>query len=68
MNRGDLGARNLNQLLQAKLNPPQDGKPQVERFGYPIFHMMSPGDIPGPYSNIIQLSPVRLPTCAMRGL
>jgi exodeoxyribonuclease V alpha subunit len=34
MNRGDLGARNLNQLLQAKLNPPQDGKPQVERFGY----------------------------------
>jgi len=34
MNRGDLGARNLNQLLQAKLNPPQDGKSQVERFGY----------------------------------
>ena len=27
MNRGDLGARNLNQLLQ-------DGKAQVERFGY----------------------------------
>jgi len=34
MNRGDLGARNLNQLLQAKLNPPKDGKPQVDRFGY----------------------------------
>jgi len=34
MNRGDLGARNLNQLLQAKLNPPRDGHPQVERFGY----------------------------------
>lgn len=34
MNRGDLGARNLNQLLQARLNPPQDGKPQVEKFGY----------------------------------
>jgi exodeoxyribonuclease V alpha subunit len=34
MNRGDLGARNLNQLLQAKLNPPRDGNPQVERFGY----------------------------------
>jgi exodeoxyribonuclease V alpha subunit len=34
MHRGDLGARNLNQLLQAKLNPPLDGKPQVERFGY----------------------------------
>ena len=34
MNRGELGARNLNMLLQAKLNPPGEGKPQVERFGY----------------------------------
>jgi exodeoxyribonuclease V alpha subunit len=34
MNRGVLGARNLNQLLQAKLNPPGDAKAQVERFGY----------------------------------
>ena len=34
MNRGVLGARNLNQVLQAKLNPAGDGKPHVERFGY----------------------------------
>ena len=34
MNRGELGARNLNLLLQAKLNPPGDRKPEVERFGY----------------------------------
>ena len=34
MNRGELGARNLNLLLQAKLNPPSDRKPEVERFGY----------------------------------
>jgi exodeoxyribonuclease V alpha subunit len=33
MNRGELGARNLNPLLQAKLNPPGDRKPEVERFG-----------------------------------
>jgi exodeoxyribonuclease V alpha subunit len=34
MNRGELGARNLNLLLQAKLNPPGDRKPEVGRFGY----------------------------------
>jgi exodeoxyribonuclease V alpha subunit len=34
MNRGELGARNLNVLLQARLNPAHPGKPQVERFGY----------------------------------
>lgn len=34
MNRGELGARSLNQLLQAKLNPPGDRKSEVERFAY----------------------------------
>ena len=34
MNRGDLGSRNLNQLLQAKLNPPTKNKAEVQRFGY----------------------------------
>jgi exodeoxyribonuclease V alpha subunit len=34
MNRGLLGARNLNQVLQAKLNPARDGQPAVDRFGY----------------------------------
>ena len=34
MHRGVLGARNLNQVLQAKLNPSGGGKAQVERFGY----------------------------------
>lgn len=33
MNRSLLGARNLNQVLQAALNP-GDGGPQVERFGW----------------------------------
>jgi hypothetical protein len=34
MNRGLLGARNLNQVLQAKLNPAREGQPAVDRFGY----------------------------------
>ena len=34
MNRGVLGARNLNQVLQEKLNPPSKGKAEIERFGY----------------------------------
>jgi exodeoxyribonuclease V alpha subunit len=34
MHRGDLGARNLNQVLQAKLNPPHQSKAEIERFGY----------------------------------
>jgi exodeoxyribonuclease V alpha subunit len=33
MNRTLLGARNLNEVLQASLNPPGD-KPEVERFGW----------------------------------
>jgi exodeoxyribonuclease V alpha subunit len=33
MNRGSLGARAMNTLLQAKLNPPQADEPVVERFG-----------------------------------
>jgi len=38
MHRGVLGARNLNQVLQARLNPPRNGTPEVERFGY-IYHV-----------------------------
>jgi exodeoxyribonuclease V alpha subunit len=34
MNRGVLGARNLNQVLQVALNPPSNGGPSVDRFGY----------------------------------
>ena len=34
MHRGVLGARHLNQVLQAHLNPLQNGAPEVERFGY----------------------------------
>ena len=34
MHRGVLGARNLNQVLQAHLNPLRKGAPEVERFGY----------------------------------
>jgi exodeoxyribonuclease V alpha subunit len=33
MNRSLLGARNLNQVLQAALNP-GDGGPEVQRFGW----------------------------------
>ncbi|MCI0680594.1 MAG: ATP-dependent RecD-like DNA helicase [Gemmataceae bacterium] len=33
MNRSELGVRNLNQRLQAELNPPDDG-PEVARFGW----------------------------------
>ena len=33
MNRSELGARNLNQVLQAALNP-GDGGPEVQRFGW----------------------------------
>jgi exodeoxyribonuclease V alpha subunit len=33
MNRGELGVRNLNQRLQAELNPPQE-EPEVARFGW----------------------------------
>ena len=34
MNRGSLGARELNMLLQERLNPCRDGEPTVERFGW----------------------------------
>ena len=34
MHRGVLGARNLNQVLQAHLNPKRNGASEVERFGY----------------------------------
>ena len=34
MHRGVLGARNLNQVLQATLNPLRNGDPEIERFGY----------------------------------
>ena len=34
MQRGLLGARNLNLVLQAGLNPPGPGRPSVERFGW----------------------------------
>jgi exodeoxyribonuclease V alpha subunit len=34
MNRGSLGARELNLLLQDRLNPCRDGEPTVERFGW----------------------------------
>jgi exodeoxyribonuclease V alpha subunit len=33
MNRGELGTRNLNSVLQEMLNPP-DGGPEVDRYGY----------------------------------
>ncbi len=33
MNRSELGARNLNQVLQAALNP-GDGGPEIQRFGW----------------------------------
>jgi exodeoxyribonuclease V alpha subunit len=35
MNRGSLGARELNEQLQNTLNPLRPDKPEVERFGYP---------------------------------
>jgi exodeoxyribonuclease V alpha subunit len=34
MNRGSLGARELNMLLQQRLNPCRDREPTVERFGW----------------------------------
>ncbi len=34
MHRGVLGSRNLNQVLQAKLNPQHQSKAEIERFGY----------------------------------
>ncbi len=34
MNRGGLGARALNAELQRALNPPREGAPRVERFGW----------------------------------
>jgi exodeoxyribonuclease V alpha subunit len=34
MNRGSLGARELNMLLQERLNPYRDREPTVERFGW----------------------------------
>jgi exodeoxyribonuclease V alpha subunit len=34
MNRGNLGARSLNVLLQDRLNPPRDDEPVAERFGW----------------------------------
>lgn len=34
MQRGLLGARNLNLELQAGLNPPAPSRPSVERFGW----------------------------------
>ncbi len=33
MNRGSLGVREMNQRLQEVLNPPQEGVPQVEKYG-----------------------------------
>ncbi len=33
MNRGTLGTRALNEVLQARLNPRRDSEPEVERFG-----------------------------------
>ena len=34
MNRGNLGTRSLNVLLQDRLNPPRDDEPVAERFGW----------------------------------
>jgi exodeoxyribonuclease V alpha subunit len=34
MNRGSLGAREMNLHLQQRLNPPRDGEPTVEGFGW----------------------------------
>jgi len=34
MHRGDLGSRNLNQLLQQNLNPPATDKAEIQRFGH----------------------------------
>jgi exodeoxyribonuclease V alpha subunit len=34
MTRGNLGVRSLNVLLQDRLNPPRDGEPVAERFGW----------------------------------
>lgn len=34
MNRGNLGARAMNGLLQNRLNPPRDNEASVERFGW----------------------------------
>jgi len=34
MQKGDLGARALNEMLQAALNPPRPGKAEAERFGW----------------------------------
>ncbi|MFQ5502212.1 MAG: ATP-dependent RecD-like DNA helicase [Phycisphaerae bacterium] len=34
MHRGVLGTRNLNQVLQTRLNPPHSSKTEIERFGY----------------------------------
>jgi exodeoxyribonuclease V alpha subunit len=34
MNRGSLGVRELNQRLQAELNPPRPDQPMVEKFGW----------------------------------
>jgi len=34
MHRGDIGSRNLNQLLQANLNPPASDKAEIQRFGH----------------------------------
>jgi exodeoxyribonuclease V alpha subunit len=40
MNRGELGAHRLNERLQALLNPPAPGKPEVQRYGITL----RPGD------------------------
>lgn len=40
MNRGSLGVRELNLRLQATLNPPKNGMPFVEKFGW----VFRPGD------------------------
>ena len=34
MNRGSLGVRELNLRLQSALNPPVDGEPVIEKFGW----------------------------------
>jgi len=40
MNRSELGARNLNQVLQTALNP-GDGGAEVQRFGWDFSHWRS---------------------------
>jgi exodeoxyribonuclease V alpha subunit len=36
MNRGSLGVREMNSRLQAELNPPREGEPGVEKYGWQL--------------------------------